>query len=167
MILAVDVHYTSNHATAGGVVFHRWKDPVPDKEYTSVSTGIDIYEPGSFYKRELPCILKLLNEHNLEPNCIVIDGFVFLDGSTLPGFGKHLYDILQGSIPIIGVAKTAFKGIPPVCKIFRGTSSKPLYVTVVGWPLETAKQRIRSMRGKHRIPDLLKRADRLCRGMQG
>jgi len=37
-------------------------------------------ETEAFYKRELPCILKLLDKLEQPPSCIVVDGYVFLDG---------------------------------------------------------------------------------------
>jgi len=107
--------------------------------------------------------LKLLNEHELTPECIVIDGFVYLDGEKEAGLGKHLHDELQPKSAIIGVAKNRFKNTPESCALIRGQSSKPLYVTTIGFSLDEAKDRIASMHGEYRIPDLLKKADQLCR----
>ena len=52
--------------------------------------GTDEYVPGEFYKRELPCIIKLLDLVEEHIDCIIIDGFVYLDGDTRPGLGKHI-----------------------------------------------------------------------------
>jgi deoxyribonuclease V len=133
----------------------------------------------------LPCLLALLREHALAPRLIVIDGFVFLSGGAesqthdsdrqpnettadadhalRPGLGKHLYDALDGRIPVIGVAKTAFAGMPADCAALRGDSARPLFVTAVGVASAPARAWIRQMHGAHRIPTLLKRVDRLCR----
>jgi deoxyribonuclease V len=164
MILAVDAHYINNHAAVAGVAFNQWEQPSFDATFLSSISGVNEYIPGSFYQRELPCILKLLNEHALHPDCIVIDGYVFLDGTTKPGLGKYLFDTLNGSTPIVGVAKNAFKEISLEFQIIRGKSLKPLYITSIGMPIEQAKENIMKMYGKYRIPHILKMLDLLCRG---
>jgi len=163
MKLAVDVDYRENTAHIAGVAFAAWEDAEPSATYSSELSDIEAYEPGSFYKRELPCILKLLDEHVLMPECIVIDGFVYLDGCDEPGLGKHLYNALGGKVTIIGVAKRPFKSTPKSCEVYRGQSAKPLYVTSEGIPFDIAKAHVSSMYGDFRIPDILKKADQLCR----
>ncbi|WP_020406239.1 endonuclease V [Hahella ganghwensis] len=162
MILAVDVQYADDSAFVAGVLFREWDAASPDKEFVSVLHQVAEYEPGKFYKRELPCILKLLEEHALKPSTIIVDGYVYLDGDQRPGLGKHLFDSLKEEVDVIGVAKKPFAGIGHECEIYRGESSKPLYVTATG-ELGVAKELIASMHGKHRIPVLLKRVDQLCR----
>ncbi len=163
MILAIDVDYRNTNAHIAGVAFSSWKDEKPSAIYSSSLSNIEAYEPGRFFKRELPCILKLLEEHKLNPEYIVIDGFVYLDGDKEPGLGKHLYDALGGKTMIIGVAKRPFKNTSETCEIFRGESHKALYVTAEGITRDAAKLLIVSMHGKYRIPELLKKADQLCR----
>ncbi len=165
MILAIDVQYSSDTAFVAGVTFSKWEAESPDKEYVSVLHHIEAYEPGSFYKRELPCILKLIEEHDLQPATIIVDGYVFLDGNQKPGLGKHLYDSLNAQVEVIGVAKKAFAGIDQEHELNRGESRKPLYVTTSG-ELDAAKEKISVMFGQNRIPVLLKRADQLCRSTQ-
>jgi deoxyribonuclease V len=121
------------------------------------------YIPGEFYKRELPCILSLIRDHGLSPQTIIIDGYVYLDGRSTPGLGKHLYDALNEETRIVGVAKNAFFGIDAFCMLFRGGSAKPLFVTAQGMDLQHAKNCILAMHGKNRIPTLLKRADQEAR----
>ena len=162
MILAVDVQYDDNSAFVAGVLFNEWGSEEPKAEYISLLNEIEEYVPGDFYKRELPCILRLLKEHELVPSCIVVDGYVYLDGKQLPGLGKRLFDALQEKIEIIGVAKKGFRGITSEYEILRGKSEKPLYVTSTG-DLDSAKNSVLNMFGKNRIPFLLKRADQLCR----
>lgn len=162
-ILAVDVHYKDRHATVAGLLFDDWYDKVERDTCASIVREVKDYVPGQFYRRELPCILKLLGEHQLTPTIIVIDGFVFLDGVYKPGLGKHLYDALKGNAAIIGVAKNAYKGIPKQCEVYRGRSKKPLYVTSVGVELDLARQYIKLMHGKYRIPTLLKKVDQLSK----
>jgi deoxyribonuclease V len=163
MILAVDVSYTEDIAAVAGVAFRNWAEQHAESEMVTFMEVPADYQLGEFYKRELPCILKLIREHELQPGCIVVDGLVFLDGKSIPGLGKHLYDALGGKVPVVGVAKKHYKGIGRECEIYRGTSEKPLYITSVGMELEEAQVYIASMHGKHRIPTLLKRADQLAR----
>lgn len=44
-----------------------------------------------------------------------------------------------------------------------GLSQKPLYVTAAGMTATEIAVNIRRMHGSHRIPTLLRMADRLCR----
>jgi deoxyribonuclease V len=163
MILAVDVKYSEECAVAAGVVFAGCGDETPEREVVSCLTTPAEYQPGQFYRRELPCILKLLTDNGLAPDIIIIDGFVYLDGVSRPGLGKHLYDALHGDVAVIGVAKTPFKGISPRYQLFRGGSTRPLYITAVGIHLDIAKDFIRDMHGRHRLPTMLKRVDHLSR----
>lgn len=163
MILAVDVHYTEPGAIAAGVCFDDWNDAQPLRSCISRFDAVAPYEPGAFYRRELPCLLGLLHEHDLQPDMIVVDGHVFLDAAGRPGLGKHLFDTLDGRIPVIGVAKTAFVGIGEDHALLRGDSMRPLYVTAAGLSLAIAKAHLQAMHGTHRLPTLLKLVDRLCR----
>ena len=162
MLLAIDVQYTQSTAFVAGVVFNQWSSATIESEHVSVVENVEDYVPGSFYKRELPCILTLLQEHQLHPNTIIIDGYVYLNGTDKPGLGKHLYDALQQQVEIIGVAKKPFAGIPASFALLRGSSEKPLYITASGSSAK-AKQCISKMTGENRIPTILKRADQLCR----
>ena len=107
--------------------------------------------------------MKLLDEHKLSPDIIVIDGFVQLNAKSKPGLGMHLFNALKGKVPVIGVAKNPFRGISEDSELLRGGSSKPIYITSVGIPLDKAKEHVNSMSGKSRIPMLLKKVDMLCR----
>lgn len=163
MKLAVDVHYVGFFATVAGISFVDWTDSQPLCAYTCSLADVLEYQSGQFFKRELPCILKLLSLHQLQPEIIVIDGYVFLDGDSQPGLGKHLYDSLGGEAAVIGVAKNPYRGIDQKTKLFRGASKKPLYVTTIGIELTKALQYVLSMHGNTRIPTLLKRVDQLSR----
>lgn len=163
MILATDVQYVGSIGIVAGVLFNDWEDATPFNEYVSVVDGIENYTPGQFYKRELPCILKLLEEHSLFPNIIIVDGYVFLDGHINPGLGKHLYDALDKKINIVGVAKKAYFSIGCEHKVYRGKSKNPIFVTSIGQKLNLSRENILSMYGEYRISALLKRADQLCR----
>lgn len=148
-----------------GVLFQNWTSIEASKCFIKLVTDIEPYEPGSFYKRELPCILSLLEDISDDLEVIVVDGYVTLGQEHRKGLGMHLYESLDKKISVIGVAKKAFKDTPSECEVYRGASLKPLYVTSVGLCLEKSISYITSMSGKHRIPTLLKKADQLCRGV--
>ncbi|MFZ6781185.1 endonuclease V [Undibacterium sp. Ji83W] len=173
-LLAVDVHYSSHgeggsgeQASVAGVIFHNWDDEYPAKTCISHISHVADYVPGEFYKRELPCILQLLTEHDLQPDCIIIDGYVYLDGKSKPGLGWYLHEALAGKLNIIGVAKSSFSAIDASFGICRGESIKPLYITSIGIDQATAQTNIAAMHGKFRIPTLLKQVDQLCREAGG
>ena len=164
LILAVDVYYRDGGAVAAGVMFDDWSADSIEACYLSAIAQVSPYRPGRFYQRELPCSLTLLSEHKLVPDTIIIDGYVYLDGVSIPGLGRYLYDALQGRVVIIGVAKKPFIGIAARHRVLRGSSHNPLYITAAGMQLAVAKKLIRSMHGKYRIPTLLKLADQSSRG---
>ncbi len=165
MIFAVDVYYRANLAIVAGVLFDRWDAAEPICELTAEITGVAEYEPGQFYKRELPCIVEILGRLEKLPDCIVVDGYVYLDEFHQPGLGQHLYDAIDGKAAVIGVAKTKFKAVPSSAEVFRGDSQKPLYVTAVGIDETEARKSIAQMHGNHRMPTLLKIVDARSRGL--
>ena len=163
MILATDVDYREDKAIAAGVLFQHWNDPAPSTEIITPIASVAEYEPGRFYKRELPCLLELLKQLAQLPECIVIDGYVYLGNERKAGLGKHLYEALQGRVPIIGVAKTRFQDTPQETEVYRGGSTRALYVTAIGLDEAEAKALVPQMHGQHRIPSLLKRVDQLSK----
>lgn len=164
VILAADVYYddSNNSALAAGVLFSDWKAPEAVAEYTVPVSEVAPYEPGAFYKRELPCLMELLASVREEVSTVVIDGFVDLSGGR-PGLGRHLYDVLGQQVPVIGVAKSAFKDALAV-ELLRGSSLAPLFVSSVGMNPGKAADLVHGMHGPHRIPTLLQRVDALSRG---
>jgi deoxyribonuclease V len=161
MICAVDVHYRIAYAVTAGVLFHRWDDSSAFREITVPVLSIKKYEPGQFYKREMPCILELLEQLECLPDFIIIDGYVYLDKK--PGLGKHLYNALKGHSVIIGVAKSRYKHTPAKAAVYRRGSKRALYVTAVGISEAEAHNCITKMHGEHRLPTLLKRVYQLSR----
>lgn len=161
--LCVDVQYSDLNASVAGVLFQEWEDPQPFGELIITTVVPSDYEPGAFYKRELPCILELLSQLPKQPALIIIDGYVWL-GPDRPGLGHHLFTALDGKVPVIGVAKNWFHGIDDSAALLRGTSKKPLFVTAQGMDADEAIRGIKAMHGPHRVPTLIKRADQLCRG---
>lgn len=161
-----DVDYRdADPATAYGlaacVVFQDWQDATPQVVLTEKVSPIAAYEPGAFYKREMPCILQTLQKVSQPIDLIIIDGFVWL-GPDHPGLGAMLYDELNQKIPVIGVAKTKYYTGTPI-EVLRGVSMNPLLITSVGIDVQQAAQHIHSMHGEFRIPTLLKLVDSTCR----
>ncbi len=161
MILAFDTYYIEDKAKAVAVAFNNWTDATPLEIYSEIIEGIAPYEPGSFYKREMPCVLSLLKTIPTEKvECIVVDGFVQLNDDGKPGLGAHLYEALEQKYPIIGVAKSGFHNNKKhVRELLRGESKKPLYISSIGFPLEEAYSYIQSMHGEFRMPTLLQLLD--------
>ena len=164
MLFCVDVGYQEDQAIAAGLVFQDWPDTQAMREITRVISPVEPYVSGEFYRRELPCILHLLQEIP-EPATIIVDGYVWLGGTDRPGLGAHLYGALDGKIPVVGVSKNPFHRASPVAEVCRGQSERPLFVSAVGMPLDQAATSIQAMDGSHRIPTLLKRVDQLSRGL--
>lgn len=162
-LLAVDVQYMGRTGYVAGVIFSQWNDCSPVSVITCKVDNVEDYVAGEFYKRELPCILALLDENNVMPHTILVDGYVYLDSDSRPGLGRHLYNALSGAVNVIGVAKRAFTGISKECELLRGKSNTPLYITSAGEELCVAKQNIESMCGEFRNPTLLKLVDQQCR----
>jgi deoxyribonuclease V len=96
--------------------------------------------------------------------CVVIDGYVWLDRAGTPGLGAHLYEALGRGVPVVGIAKTAFKGSEMAERLVRPASDKPLFVTAAGLTPESALAHAQRLHGPHRIPTLLKAVDALARG---
>lgn len=164
MILALDSYYPKDAYTVC-LSFKNWTDEVPVEVLTEASPLTEEYEPGFFYKRELPCILSILKKVSLENvETIIIDGFVTLDDSGKFGLGGHLFEALHGTIPIVGVAKNDFINLIHNKRlVYRGSSSKPLYITALGMELDVAAGFISSMHGVFRIPTLLSKLDALTK----
>lgn len=165
MILAFDTYYYDNKAKTVALLFKNWEDAHEQNVYSEILENVEEYTSGEFYKRELPCILSLINKINLsEIDFIIIDGFVYLNDDFKKGLGAYLYESLQRKIPIIGVAKTDFISLQKNKRLlFRGESKNPLYITAIGIDLDTATSKIHMMLGEYRIPTLLKRLDMLTK----
>ena len=166
MIACADVHYTNAHAIAACILFHDWSDAHPDLAITERMDNPAPYEPGRFYRRELPPLLSVISKLAVRPEVIIIDGYVWLGDWDHPGLGVHLHNALGRSAAVIGVAKNAFRPGPAVQSVRRGTSARSLYVSAAGMDLNEAATRIVELHGEFRVPTLLKRVDRLCRGYQ-
>jgi deoxyribonuclease V len=161
-IACVDVGYRGGRAVAACVLFGSWEDVRPAGEVTAEIAHVEPYVPGAFYKRELPCLLAVLEQVRVPLRAVLIDGYVWLSAGR-PGLGAHLYESLGRRAPVVGVAKTAFRGNTEAVSVLRGQSARPLYVTAAGMPASEAAVRVRAMHGRGRIPTLLACVDRLSR----
>lgn len=163
MMLAVDVDYRLERAVVAGVLFAQWEDAAPTRLYERALPTPGEYEPGAFYKRELPCVLALLELVREPVELVVIDGYVHL-GEGHPGLGLHLYRALGERVPVVGVAKTSFRGSSFAQRVARGEEAKnPLFVTAAGMDEGLAAERVRAMHGPYRVPTLLRLVDHACR----
>jgi deoxyinosine 3'endonuclease (endonuclease V) len=165
LILAFDTYYFETSAKTVALQFEDWTSEVATHSYEETLTEVEAYVSGQFYKRELPCILSLLTQiDTAHCKAIIIDGFVVLDDAGAKGLGGYLYDALDQSIPIIGVAKNDFATLDSSKRaVYRGTSKKPLYVTALGMDLDRAAENLQQMHGVFRMPTLLKMVDSLGR----
>lgn len=159
MIVAVDVDYRDKEAVAACVGFAAWTDDASAFERVVRIPGAPAaYVPGSFYLRELPCVLAALKD--VSADVVVVDGYVMLTAGKR-GLGGHVHDAIGK--PVVGVAKNEFRGAIAE-RVVRGGSKKPLFVTAAGMSVKDAAAAVRAMHGPHRIPTLIARADALCRG---
>jgi deoxyribonuclease V len=160
---ALDVHYDGDRAVAACVVFRAWADSVASEVVCATVPHAAPYRAGRFYERELPCLLAVLEKAGREFGTLIIDGYVHLRPEVGKGLGTHLHGSLSYRPAVIGVAKRPLKVADRFLPVIRGRSSKPLYVSALGCPLERAARAIASMHGRYRIPTLLKITDRAAR----
>ncbi|UBV45317.1 endonuclease V (plasmid) [Deinococcus taeanensis] len=158
----VDVDYREQEAVSACLLFETWAAGQPTRTLVERVAPVAPYVPGSFYLRELPCLLAPLRQVTALIDTVIVDGYVWLDQEGRPGLGAHLYDALEQQLPVIGVAKSAFRGAPAV-EVRRGDSTRPLYVTAAGMNPRQAAEHIQEMHGAHRLPSLLRQVDQLCR----
>ncbi len=166
-IAFLDVGYEDSGARAACVLADSWQSESPRATYVREIDATEPYEPGSFFRRELPCLLSVLRLPPSLPEIVVVDGYVWLPSPLRPGLGAYLYEALGRCASVVGIAKTAFAGVhssDAVARVFRGDSRSPLFITAVGMELAVAVQRVRQMAGKHRMPEMMRIADRLSRG---
>lgn len=159
-IAAVDVHYEGGGARAAAVLIPDWPSPEVVGARTVRLDEVPPYRPGQFFLRELPPLLAVLDGAG-PLSAVVVDGYVDLDPAGRPGLGRHVYDAL--GIPVVGVAKTAFRGADHARPVVRGAAVKPLFVTAAGLSPEAAAAHVAQMSGSFRLPDALRLVDRLAR----
>lgn len=160
MLACVDAHYSPRATAAACVLFRRWDDAQIAREHAVLLPPAHPYRPGHFYERELPALLAVLENAPLD--AVVVDGYVWL-GEGVAGLGARLHEALGGRIPVVGVAKSGFRGSAFAEAVLRGASRCPIWITAAGMDQSTAAAAVRGMAGAHRVPDLLRRVDALAR----
>lgn len=164
MILAIDVKYNEVEKTAKAVgVLFNWLDESPKETIEIIVKNIEEYIPGQFYKRELPCIKKVIEHTDIKQiDLIIVDGHVYVNNEKEYGLGGYVFK--EYGIPVVGVAKTPFyKNKETVVEIYRGDSKQPLYVSSIGVDKSKSAQKIKQMHGDFRIPTILKQLDTLTK----
>jgi len=162
MFAAADVHYPSSGGARAALVL------ATDATYSTIVSEKTVlvehvapYQPGEFYLRELPPLRAVLADVE-HLDLLIIDGYVTLDPDGRPGLGAYAH--AEFAVPVIGVAKTRFAPATHAIPVLRGSAARPLYVTSAGIRPADAADLVRTMTGKYRLPDALRRADALARG---
>ncbi len=161
LLVCLDVDYRGNKAAAAGIWFRGWSAEQQEAQAVAYFSDVAQYEPGEFYRRELPCLLGVLRE-GPAPDIVIVDGYVSLEQGH-PGLGAHLHAALAHQVPVVGVAKTAYRSASEAVEVRRGQSGSPLFVTAVGIDVALAAAEVRRMHGEHRMPTLLRAVDQLAR----
>jgi len=161
MVAGLDVDYRGAVAVAAGVWFRGWSASETEAEVVTTLHEVAPYQPGEFYRRELPCLLGVL-ARGPAADVVVVDGYVWL-GPERAGLGAHLYAALGEWTIVVGVAKSRFAGATDAVPVYRGSSRSPLHVTAAGVSAAEAAGWVATMSGPYRVPSLLKRADQLAR----
>lgn len=164
VIASLDAAYGEAGAGVACVLFARWDSPAAAETLSHhVALRPVAYEPGAFYKRELPLLLDILRTAETAIRTLVIDGYVWLGADGRPGLGAVLFSALEEKIPVIGVAKTRFRDDTWSIPVTRGASARPLFVTAAGIAPQDVADAITAMHGQHRIPTMLNHADKAAR----
>ncbi len=159
---AVDVYYPETGGARAACVLAcdiRYQHVVA--EHVATLADVAPYRPGEFFARELPALRAVLAEAGAV-DLLVVDGYVDLDPGGRPGLGAHAYQ--EFAVPVIGVAKTAFRSATHAVPVCRGQATRPLFVTAAGITRAEAAELVKHMAGRYRLPDALRRVDTLARG---
>jgi deoxyribonuclease V len=162
---AVDVHYPPDGGARAALLIgedDRFAGVLA--EHVAWLDRVEPYRPGAFFTRELPAIRAVLRLA-APVDLLIVDGYVDLSPDGRPGLGAHLH--AETGVPVIGVAKTAFRSATHAIEVRRGGSNRPLHVTAAGLPAEAAAALVGRMAGRHRLPEALRRVDRLTRSVAG
>ncbi|MGJ7526313.1 endonuclease V [Variovorax sp. GB1P17] len=161
LLVCLDVDYRADTAVAAGVWFRGWTAAHEETQAVAGFGEVAAYEPGEFYRRELPCLLGVLRE-GPPADIVIVDGYATLEQGHA-GLGAHLHEALGRKVPVVGVAKTAYRSASDAIEVRRGGSGSPLFVTAVGIDVALAAQEVRRMHGPYRVPTLLRAVDQLAR----
>ena len=164
MIACFDVHYADDATVrAAAIVFQNWSDETPIEQLVVPCSSPHEYVAGEFFKRELDPLKTVISKIENPIQTFLIDAYCQLSADGMAGLGTYLFNELREDSIVIGVAKNRFRDTGHAAEVFRGGSSRPLFVTSIGIDYQLAAGRISSMCGSHRIPTLLKMVDQLSR----
>lgn len=164
MKLVMDFQIQGDTARVAAVAFDDWAAFEGTKNYCLRIERVEKPARGELDLRALPWLVQLLDANRLQPELVVLDGFVHLDARETPGLGRRLHDTLGGRTAVIGVSKSGFKDTPEQFELHREEETAPLVITCAGIDLGAAKARVRMMHGRKRVPTLLKLAARIAKG---
>jgi deoxyribonuclease V len=151
---AADVHYPgSGGARAALVIAADPEFSVLVDEITAKVREVPPCQAGQFYLRELPP-QRAASRHVARLGLLNVDGDADLDAA-----GRRAWAHAEFGVPVIGVAKAAFRTARHAVPVLRGRSPRPLYVTSAGMPPDQAASLVWHMAGPYRLPDALRRAD--------
>lgn len=163
-IACLDAAYDRTAAAVAGALIGSWDAKSASQMLVRRFDGPPgSYEPGAFYKRELPLLLSIISDFDQPIEVIVIDGYVWLDANGLPGLGGHLFSSLGRRIPVVGIAKTRYRNDSWSIPVLRGESRRPLFITSAGMHAREAAECVRRMHGDYRVPTILNMVDRTAR----
>ncbi|HOY16112.1 MAG TPA: endonuclease V [Haliscomenobacter sp.] len=163
MLICLDTDYRDPLAQCAYALFDSWAATESVQVSCVRVEQVAPYEPGAFYKRELPGLLQALASVDMPLEAILIDAYVWLDEGR-GGLGWYLYEALEQKIPVVGIAKTRFRPAEKVAiSVLRGESKNPLWVTAIGMEADFAAEKVQEMAGEFRIPEMLKLVDGRCR----
>ncbi|MEO0444770.1 MAG: hypothetical protein AAF191_01705 [Verrucomicrobiota bacterium] len=71
MKLCIDVDYRGAVASVGAIGFRKWDDPEGAENLVFQMQVPSHYQPGEFYRRELPCLLAAIPRRStsISPAC--------------------------------------------------------------------------------------------------
>jgi deoxyribonuclease V len=91
----------------------------------------------------------------------MIDGYADHGPDGRPGRGAHTH--AESGLPVISVARSAFRTATHAWPVPCRTPARPLHVMAAGMPRNDAADWVRRMAGQYRLPDPLRRAGILAR----
>ena len=71
----MDVDYREQGAVASAILFEDFQSDNTLAEVSVKITQVADYEPGQFYKRELPCLTTLIDSLAIKPDVFIVDIF--------------------------------------------------------------------------------------------
>jgi deoxyribonuclease V len=163
MFAAVDVHHVgASGARAALVAAADVRFSSLTSERTVLFTGVELYRPGEFYRRELEPVLAVCAGAG-PLAAVVTDGYVDLDPCGRRGLGSYVREGTRDTRR--GRRKERLSRHLPRDDRDARSVTPSLYVTAAGMEVSVAAAMVRDMAGTYRIPDALRKVDRLGRGI--